>query len=112
MAAKTFAEFDDAVTAPLHGFDGKQDYYDRCSSVNYLGAITKPTLIINALDDPFMTSDVIPDAERVSESVTIEVSDHGGHVGFIDGGTPWNPDFYLPDRITSFLDPFMARPSM
>ena len=112
MAAKTFAEFDDAVTAPLHGFDGKQDYYDRCSSVNYLGAITKPTLVINAQDDPFMTSDVIPQAERLSESVTIEVSVHGGHVGFIDGGTPWNPSFYLPDRITGFLEPFMARPSM
>ena len=112
MAAKTFAEFDDAVTAPLHGFDGKQDYYDRCSSVNYLGAITKPTLVINAQDDPFMTSDVIPQAERLSESVTIEVSVHGGHVGFIDGGTPWNPSFYLPDRITGFLEPFMARPGL
>jgi len=112
MSAKTFAEFDDAVTAPLHGFDGKQDYYDRCSSVHYLGAITKPTLVINALDDPFMTSDVIPQAERLSTSVTLEVSDHGGHVGFIDGGTPWNPSFYLPERIISFLEPFMARPGM
>jgi len=112
MAAKTFAEFDDAVTAPLHGFDGKQDYYDRCSSVNYLSAITKPTLVINALDDPFMTADVIPDEVSLSESVTLEVSAHGGHVGFIDGGTPWSPSFYLPDRITGFLEPFTARPGM
>ena len=112
MDAKTFAEFDDAVTAPLHGFDGKQDYYDRCSSVNYLGAITQPTLVINSLDDPFMTSDLIPEVERLSESVILEVSLHGGHVGFIDGGTPWNPSFYLPDRITGFLEPFTARPGM
>ena len=112
MAAKTFAEFDDAVTAPLHGFDGKQDYYDRCSSINYLGAIAKPTLLINALDDPFMTSDVIPEEERLSKSVTLEVSNHGGHVGFIDGGTPWNPSFYLPERIIRLLEPFMARPGM
>ncbi len=112
MAAETFDEFDDAVTAPLHGFDGKQDYYDRCSSVNYLGSITQPTLIINSLDDPFMTSDVIPQAARLSDSVTIELCLHGGHVGFIDGGTPWNPSFYLPDRITGFLEPHMARPSM
>ncbi len=60
MNARTFAEFDDAVTAPLHGFSGKQDYYDRCSSVHYLRGIETPTLIINALDDPFMTPDVIP----------------------------------------------------
>ena len=112
MAAETFDEFDDAVTAPLHGFDGKQDYYDRCSSVNYLGSITRPTLIINSLDDPFMTSDVIPPAARLSDSVTIELCLHGGHVGFIDGGTPWSPSFYLPDRITGFLEPYMARPGL
>ncbi len=112
MAAETFDEFDDAVTAPLHGFDGKQDYYDRCSSVNFLGSITQPTLIINSLDDPFMTSDVIPEAGRLSDSVTLELSLHGGHVGFIDGGTPWSPSFYLPDRITGFLEPFMARPGL
>ncbi len=112
MAAKTFDEFDDAVTAPLHGFDGKQDYYDRCSSVNFLGSIARPTLVINSLDDPFMTTDVIPQPDQLSESVTLEVSSHGGHVGFIGGGTPWNPEFYLPDRITGFLEPFTARPGM
>jgi hypothetical protein len=112
MSAKTFDDFDDAVTAPLHGFDGKQDYYDRCSSVNFLGSIAKPTLVINTLDDPFMSSDVIPQPERLSEFVTIEVSTHGGHVGYIDGGTPWNPSFYLPARIIGFLEPFTARPGM
>jgi predicted alpha/beta-fold hydrolase len=59
-----------------------------------------------------MTSDVIPQAARLSDSVTIELCLHGGHVGFIDGGTPWNPSFYLPDRITGFLEPYMARPGM
>ena len=78
MNAKTFAEFDDAVTAPLHGFDGKQDYYDRCSSVHYLQDICQPTLIINALDDPFMTQHVIPAEHRLSEQVTLEVADAGG----------------------------------
>ncbi len=112
MSAKTFDDFDDAVTAPLHGFDGKQDYYDRCSSVNFLGSIVKPTLVINTLDDPFMSSDVIPQPGRLSDSVTIEVSTHGGHVGFLDGGTPWNPSFYLPARVIDFLEPFTARPGM
>ena len=103
MQARTFAEFDDAVTAPLHGFSGKDEYYDRCSSSSFLGAITRPTLIINSIDDPFMTPDVIPPEDHLSECVTIEISEHGGHVGYISGGTPWKPRYYLPDRIASFL---------
>ncbi|MBT8092552.1 MAG: hydrolase [Gammaproteobacteria bacterium] len=112
MDAETFADFDDAVTAPLHGFDGKNDYYDRCSSVNYLVSIRKPTLIINALDDPFMTPAVIPNAERLSDEVTLEVADAGGHVGFISGGVPWRPEYYLPGRILEFLEPYAARPGL
>lgn len=112
MSAKTFAEFDDAVTAPLHGFDGMNDYYDRCSSMHFLGTIERPTLIINALDDPFMTPGVIAALDKVSDDVDIELSDYGGHVGFIDGGTPWKPSFYLPDRITEFLAPNMAIPGL
>ena len=103
MNAKTFAEFDDAVTAPLHGFSGKDEYYDRCSSKGYLKQIQRPTLIINSLDDPFMTPDAIPPENQLSDSVTLEISEHGGHVGFIAGGTPWNPRYYLPKRITDFL---------
>jgi uncharacterized protein len=107
MNARTFAEFDDAVTAPLHGFADKNEYYDRCSSVRFLDRIERPVLIINALDDPFMTPDVIPDESGVSEFVTIEVSEHGGHVGFIDGGTPWRPRYYVPQRIIGFLEPHL-----
>lgn len=104
MAATDFAEFDDAVTAPLHGFSGKDEYYDRCSSVHFLHEIRRPTLIINSLDDPFMTPSVIPPEDQLSEDVQIEVSAHGGHVGFICGGLPWNPEYYLPQRIIGFLD--------
>jgi predicted alpha/beta-fold hydrolase len=104
MAARTFAEFDDAVTAPLHGFSGKDEYYDRCSSASFLKDIRRPTLVINALDDPFMTPSVIPPAEQLSEDVQLEVSKNGGHVGFISGGKPWNPAYYLPGRILGFLE--------
>ena len=104
MAAKTFAELDDAVTAPLHGFAGKDEYYDKCSSAGFLQDIRRPTLIINALDDPFMTPAAVPSAEALSESVQLELSAHGGHVGFIDGGLPWQPTHYLPGRIIDFLD--------
>ncbi len=112
MAAKTFAEFDDAVTAPLHGFAHKDDYYDRCSSLRFLKHIERPTLIVNALDDPFMTPDVIPEPEALSDDVTLEVSEHGGHVGFIEGGPPWRPRFYLPDRLIGFLEPLTVRPGL
>jgi predicted alpha/beta-fold hydrolase len=112
MGARTFAEFDDAVTAPLHGFEGIQDYYDKCSAVHYLQTIERPTLVINAFDDPFMTDDVIPSADRLSEHVSIEVSAAGGHVGFIDGGTPWRPSHFLPGRILSFLRTYAAMPGL
>jgi predicted alpha/beta-fold hydrolase len=112
MAAKTFAEFDDAVTAPLHGFAHKDDYYDRCSSIRFLKHIERPTLIVNALDDPFMTPDVIPGPEALSENVILEISEHGGHVGFIEGGPPWRPRFYLPERLVGFLEPLTVRPGL
>ncbi len=104
MAAEDFAEFDDAVTAPLHGFDGMNDYYDKCSSAQFLKDVAKPTLVINSLDDPFMTPEVIPHHDKLSEHVTLEIADAGGHVGFVEGGTPWRPRYYLPRRILNFLE--------
>jgi len=103
MAARNFAEFDDAVTAPLHGFDGMDDYYNKCSSAQFLKDIERPTLIINALDDPFMTPGVIPNRDMLSEHVSLEIAEAGGHVGFVEGGTPWRPEYYLPRRMISFL---------
>ena len=103
MAASTFAEFDDAVTAPLHGFSGKDEYYGKCSSISFLKDIERPTLLINSLDDPFMLPKMLPEEDRLAEQVTLEISEQGGHVGFIGGGTPWNPQYYLPTRIIDFL---------
>jgi len=104
LAARTFAEIDDAVTAPLHGFSSKDEYYDKCSSAAFLPHIRVPTLIINSLDDPFMTPAAVPPVTDIPESVSIELSNRGGHIGYIDGGPPWRPSFYLPDRIIDFLD--------
>jgi len=112
MNATSFAEFDDAVTAPLHGFSGKDEYYDRCSSVGFLAAISRPTLIINALDDPFMTPAGIPSEDRLSDSVQIEISDIGGHVGFVGGRLPWRPEYYLPSRIIDFLQSRMRESAL
>ena len=103
MDAATFAEFDDAVTAPLHGFENMNDYYDKCSSAQFLKDIVRPTLIINSLDDPFMTPGVIPEQDGLSDAVLMEIADAGGHVGFVEGGMPWRPEYYLPRRVLHFL---------
>ncbi len=103
MNARSFTEFDDAITAPLHGFAGADQYYDRCSAGKFLRDIKRPTLIINSLDDPFMTPAAVPREGDLADAVELELSSTGGHVGFIGGGLPWRPTFYLPSRITSFL---------
>jgi len=80
---KNFWQFDDRVTAPLNGFAGAKDYYQKVSSRQFLKHITTPTLILQAKDDPFMTPEVLPKASELSPDVVLEVSEHGGHVGFV-----------------------------
>ncbi len=100
---KTFYQFDHQVTAPLHGFEGADDYYAKASGLSYLATIKRPTLVIHAADDPFMNADVIPSTSQLCADVTYELHQHGGHVGFIDGGSPFKPRFYLEQRIIHFL---------
>ena len=100
---KTFYLFDDKITAPLHGFTDVDDYYTRASGLPYLSQITKPTLVIHAKDDPFMTNAVIPTPQQLSAQVQYELHDNGGHVGFIEGGSPWRPQYYLEKRVLNFL---------
>ncbi|MFP4080785.1 MAG: hydrolase [Ectothiorhodospira sp.] len=89
--AHTFRTFDDAVTAPLHGFTGVDDYYARCSCRPYLQGIRTPTLILHARNDPFMTPRVIPTMPELSGTVRLELTDVGGHAGFVEGwGRYWH----------------------
>lgn len=99
---RDFIEYDGAITAPLHGFAGVDDYYDRSSSRHYLKGICVPTLVLHALDDPFMSPDVVPRADEMSGQVRLELSAHGGHVGFVAarGGMP---HFWLEERIPAHL---------
>jgi predicted alpha/beta-fold hydrolase len=85
FSIKTLYEFDKQITAPLHGFASVDDYYRLSSARQYLKSITTPTLIIHALDDPFMTPAVIPHQGELAPDVLFELSQHGGHVGFITG---------------------------
>lgn len=100
---KSFRDFDEYVTAPLHGFDGSNHYYTVSSSRQYLRGIAVPTLLLHARDDPFMTEKAIPRHNELSDSVTLEVSAHGGHVGFVGGTWPWSARYWLEDRIPEFL---------
>jgi len=108
-SARTFWEFDDKVTAPLHGFKDVQDYYMKCSSKHFLKAITTPTLIIQAKDDPFMYPDVIPNETELSSAITLEISECGGHVGFIQGSVPFKAEYYLEVRVTDWLSDKLMR---
>lgn len=99
---KNFVQFDDRFTAPVHGFDDAMHYYRSCSSRQFLQHIQTPTLVIQARDDPFMTSAVLPGELEISAAVTVELSAHGGHVGFISGGS-MKPHYWLEPRIMEFI---------
>jgi predicted alpha/beta-fold hydrolase len=98
----TFWDFDGRFTAPLHGFADAHDYYRRASSRYYLDGIGVPTLLIQALDDPFIFPGSLPQSDELAPGTTLELHSRGGHVGFI-GGTPWRPDYYLERRIPGWL---------
>ena len=99
---KTFWDFDTIYTAPIHGFSSAQDYYTKSSSKQYLKYISTPTLIIHASDDPFMNDSILPRVDEISDSILLEVSSHGGHVGFI-AGSFFQPKYWLEERIIDFF---------
>ncbi len=102
IAARTLREFDDRVTAPLHGFKGVADYYARASSKPYLKSIGAPTLMLNARNDPFLPAQFLPTAQSVSSYVVLETPATGGHVGFVTGSFPGNIT-WLAQRLLRFF---------
>jgi uncharacterized protein len=101
-ASLTFHQFDDLFTAPVHGFKDAVDYWTQSSSKPWLKKITVPTLLINAQNDPFLSSDALPNSTEVSNSVILDFPATGGHVGFVSGRFPGNLD-WLPRRIVKFF---------
>lgn len=96
-------EFDNCITAPVNGFDDANDYYLRSSSKQFLKDIQTPTLIIHAKDDPFMNENVIPNEDELSQHVRFELSERGGHVGFLSGNNPLRPEFWAETRSVEFI---------
>ncbi len=109
---RTVREFDDIYTSRINGFKDAEDYYEQNSAKHFLPEIKTNTLIIHALDDPFMTPDVLPNTARqmlsindereASSSIQFDIQQYGGHVGFVEG-TLFKPEYFLERRVIEFL---------
>ncbi len=99
---RTMYDFDEAVTAPLHGFTGATDYWKRASSKPWLADIAVPTLVLNAINDPFIPGDSLPRRDAVSRSVLLELPEHGGHAGFAEAPFPGRLT-WMPRRLLRFF---------
>lgn len=101
---QSYIDFEDLVFAPIHGFKDAEDYWTRCSAKNFLSGVRLPTLILHAKDDPFLPGDQLPmRAFRKSEWLIDEISEFGGHVGFVQGTSPWRPHYWAEQRTMQFL---------
>ncbi len=100
----TFYSFDDTITAPLHGFKDADEYYEKCSSRQFLKHIRKPTLVLHSKDDPFMWERTVPSEDELSPTVELELSEAGGHVGFIGGSHPFNVEYWVDKRVVEWLN--------
>jgi predicted alpha/beta-fold hydrolase len=102
-AARNLRQFDDAVTAPLHGFRDVDDYWTRASAKPVLGGVRVPTLMLHALNDPFLPAHALPSPDAVSKAVRLEYPAEGGHVGFMSD-VPGSRPHWLPHRLMAFFD--------
>ena len=103
---RTLWQFDDVVTAPVHGFRDALDYYTQSSSIHYLSRVRVPTLLLSAVDDPFLPPDVLDEVRsiaRANPSLEVEFVRRGGHVGFVSGRVPWRQVYYAEWRVGDFL---------
>lgn len=99
-------EFDDLITSKIHGFADALDYYRQCSAMPMLPNVAKSMLIIHAKDDPFMDHRVIPDPTHLPTTIEYQLTEYGGHVGFV-GGTLRRPEMWLEQRIPDWLTPYL-----
>lgn len=103
LRARDFHAFDDAATAPLHGFAGAADYYQQCSSIRFVPRITTPTLSVNADDDPFLPAEVVEEVRRIAPPpVQVRLTHGGGHVGFV-AGSFGQPQYWAEDLVAAWL---------
>jgi predicted alpha/beta-fold hydrolase len=105
-AARTFFEFDDLLTGPVHGFTGAHDYYQQSSSIHFLDKVRIPTLLMSAWNDPFLPRSVLTAVRDIAHGnphLSVEFSDAGGHVGWV-AGQPWAQRYYMEERVVEWLN--------
>lgn len=105
LAARSFWEFDDALTGPVHGFTGAHDYYERSSSIRFLDNVRVSTLLMNAWDDPFVPARILEQVRAIAKgnpNLHVEFSPRGGHVGWI-AGNPWSHRYYMEERVVGWM---------
>lgn len=107
----TLRRFDSVITTPMYDYASVDDYYETASSRKLLKQIAHPTLILHAMDDPFVPPNSVPTENELSDSITFEFSQHGGHMGFIKGGLPWKPSYWFAQRIKGFFEKHLGRVS-
>jgi predicted alpha/beta-fold hydrolase len=103
---RTMKDFDNLVTAPLHGFDDAEDYYRKSSSLGWLGKIRLNTLLLNAVDDPFLPREVLSQVKEIAShnpALHLDLPLHGGHTGFVEGRNPLHPRYFAEHRVGEFL---------
>lgn len=102
LAARTLYEFDNAFTAPVHGFKNTDDYWQKASAKPHLARLLLPSLLINAQNDPFIPASSLPPRSVASRHVSLWQPRHGGHVGFAQG--PWPGHTHaLPEAVVRWL---------
>ncbi len=102
---RSFRDFDDVVTGPVHGFVDSHDYYTQSSSIRFIGKIQVPTYLINSWDDPFLPPETLERTRaivRTNPNLHMELTESGGHVGWIEGA-PWNQRYYMEERVLSWM---------
>ena len=103
LAARSFRDFDNAGTAPLNGFRDADDYYEKCSTAQFLPYIQVPTLVLRALDDPLFAPDDVPyDLIEANPYLTAGITPQGGHMGFVEG-QPGQFNCWAEQEATRFL---------
>lgn len=103
LASRTMYEFDNVVTAPLHGFRDTDEYWSTATTRPLLPHIEVPTLVLNARNDPFLPAEALPSRGEVSAAVELDQPEHGGHAGFMTGPFPGRID-WLSRRVFGYLE--------
>lgn len=102
--ARDFVAYDEAATAPLHGFDGAEDYYRRASSIGFVDRIETPSLCLNSIDDPFLPESVLEKVrQKASDAVEVRLTSAGGHVGFVAGRSPLSQHYWAEEFVIEWL---------